>query len=97
MKETQTVYHFMTRVSGIATQFQTYGKPLEQKVVVHNILRFLTKKFSMVVIAIEEEKYMSQFTLEELTGSILSHEDRLNQEEDSLTNDFNTQAFLSRV
>ena len=82
----------MTRVSGIVTQFQTHGKLIEQKAVVQNILRCLTKKFSMVVTAIEEEKYLSQFTLEGLTGSLLSHEARLNQEEESLTNAFSTQA-----
>ena len=64
----------MTRVSEIVTQFQTYGEPLEHKVVFQKILRCLTKKFSMVVTAIEETKDLSQFTLEELIGSLLSHE-----------------------
>ena len=50
----------------------------------------------MVVTAIEEAKDLSQFTLEELTGSLLSHEARLNEEEESLTNVFSTQASLSR-
>ena len=72
MKETKTIDHFMTRVSGIVTQFQTYGEPLEHKVFVHKILRHLTKKFAMVVTSIEEEKDMSQFTLEDLIRSLLS-------------------------
>ena len=59
MKETKNVDQFMTRVSGIVTQFQTYGKLLEQKVVVQNILRCITNKFSMVVTAIEDVKYLS--------------------------------------
>ena len=50
----------------------------------------------MVVIAIEEAKDLSQFTLEELTRFLLSHEARLNQEEESFTNSFNTQASLSK-
>ena len=64
MKESETVDQFMTRVSGIVTQFQTYGEPLEQKIVVQKILRCLTKKFAMVVIDIEEAKDLSKFTLE---------------------------------
>ena len=72
------------------TQFQTYGEPLEQKIVVQNILQCLTKKFAMVVTAIEEAKDLSKFTLEELTGSLLSHEVRVTQEEESLTNAFST-------
>ena len=86
----------MTRVSGIVTQFQTYGEPLEQKVTVQNILRCLTKKFAMVVTAIEEAKDMSKFTLEELIGSLLSNEARFTQEEESLTNAFSTQDSLNR-
>ena len=74
MKESKSVDLFMTRVSGLMTQFQTYGESLEQKIVVQNILRCLTKKFSMVVTAIEEAKDLSKFTLEELTRSLLSHE-----------------------
>ena len=63
MKESKSVDQFMTRVSGIVTQFQTYGEPLEQKIIFQNILRCLTKKFAMVVTSIEEAKYLSQFTL----------------------------------
>ena len=74
MKESETVDQFMTRVSGIVAQFQTYGEPLEQKIIVQKILRCLTKKFAMVVTAIEEAKDLSKFTLEELTGSLLPHE-----------------------
>ena len=53
----------MTRVLGIVTKFQTYGKPLEHKVIVQKILRCLTKKFSMVVTVVEEAKDLSHFTL----------------------------------
>ena len=56
MKESKNVDQFMTRVSGIVTQFQTYGELLEQKIVVQKILRCLTENFAMVVTTIEEEK-----------------------------------------
>ena len=42
MKETETIDQFITRVLGIVTQFQNYGEPLEEKVVVQNIVRCLT-------------------------------------------------------
>ena len=96
MNESESMDQFKTRVSGLVTQFQTYGEPLEQKIVVQNILQCLTKKFAMVVTAIEEAKDLSKFTLEELTGSLLSHEVRVTQEEELLTNAFNTQASLHR-
>ena len=53
MNESESMDQFKTRVSGLVTQFQTYGEPLEQKIVVQNILQCLTKKFAMVVTAIE--------------------------------------------
>ena len=64
MNESESMDQFKTRVSGLVTQFQTYGEPLEQKIVVQNILQCLTKKFAMVVTAIEEAKDLSKFTLE---------------------------------
>ena len=86
----------MNRVSRIVTQFQTYDETLEHKIVVRKILWCLTKKFAMVVTTIEEAKYISNFNLEELIGSLLSHEVWFNQEEESLTNAFSTQASLNR-
>lgn len=97
MKDIETVDQFMTRVYGIVTQFQTYGEALEKKGIVEKVLRCLTKKFSMVVTAIEESKDLSTFTLEELTGSLLSHEARLSQEDKSLSHAFSTQTFFNRV
>ena len=81
MKELETIDQFMTRVSGFVPQFQTYGEALEKMIVVQKILQCLTKKFTMLVIAIEEAKDLSKFTLEELIGSLLSHEVRFTQEE----------------
>ena len=59
MKETETVNQFMTRVSSIVTQLQTYGKDLEHKVFSQNILRYLTKKFDMFVTSMKEDKDFS--------------------------------------
>ena len=90
MKESESVDLLMTRVSCLVTQFQTYGEPLEQKIVIQKILRCLAKKFAMVVTTIEEAKDLSKFTLEDLTGSLLSHEARFTQEEETLSNAFST-------
>ena len=64
MNESESMDQFKTRVSGLVTQFQTYGEPLEQKIIVQKILWCFTKKFAMVVTTIEEEKDLSKFTLE---------------------------------
>ena len=51
----------------------------------------------MVETTIEETKDLPQFTLEELIGSLVSHEDQFNQEEESLINSLNTQYYLNRA
>jgi hypothetical protein len=50
----------------------------------------------MVMVSIEESKYMSTLTVKELTGSLLTHENRFNQNTESLENTFQSQAFISR-
>jgi hypothetical protein len=50
----------------------------------------------MVVVTIEESKYMSTLTVEELMGSLLTHENRFNQNTESLENRFQSQASISR-
>ena len=51
----------------------------------------------MVMTSIEEANYLAQFTLEELTRSLLSNEAPLNQTEKSLKNVFNTQTSLNKA
>jgi len=71
---------FLTRITGITNQFQSYNnEALEPKTIVEKVLRSLTKKYSMIVIAIEESKDLKQLTLDELTNSLLSHEAQINQ------------------
>jgi hypothetical protein len=96
MKDSESVDQFLTRVTGITNQFQSYNEALDMKTIVEKVLRPLTKKYAMIVIAIEESKDLTQLTLDELTGSLLSHESRLNQEDETLANAFSTQASTRR-
>lgn len=60
------------------------------------VLRSLPKKFNMVVVTIEESKDMTTFTVDQLMGSLLSHEARLQRENTSLESAFQAQATISR-
>jgi len=73
----------------IKNQFQSSNERLDTKMIVEKVLRSLTKKYAMIFIAIEESKYLTQLSLDELIGSLMSHESQLNQEDESLANDFN--------
>lgn len=59
-------------------------------------MRSLPEKFNMVVVAIEESKDLTTFTIDQLLGSLLSHEARLQRENTSLETTFQMQATISK-
>jgi hypothetical protein len=65
--------------------------------VVEKVLRTLPKNFGAVVIAIEVSKDLAQLSVDELLGSLLSHESRMNTYDNSLENAFISQVSISRV
>eukprot|EP00253_Pinus_taeda_P014808 PITA_14808 len=83
MKESDTIDSFFTQVIGLITQIRSHGEILEERRIVEKILRCLPSRFEAVVVAIEETKDLSQFTVDELNASLMSHEDRLSRGTDS--------------
>jgi len=57
---------------------------------VEKVFKCLTKTFSIVIIAIDESKYLYKFIIDELMGSLMSHESRLNVEEEDLEHTLKT-------
>jgi len=65
--------------------------------VIEKLLRCLPKKFEAVVIPIEELKNLSRMHIDELTGSLIAHESRMNRYDDTpLENDFKSQLNVTR-
>eukprot|EP00253_Pinus_taeda_P027797 PITA_27797 len=83
MKESHTIDSFFTQVIGLITQIRSHGEILEERRIVEKILRCLPSRFEVVVVAIEETKDLSQFTVDELSASLMSHEHRLSRGTDS--------------
>eukprot|EP00253_Pinus_taeda_P020487 PITA_20487 len=83
MKESDTIDSFFTQVIGLITQIRSHGEILEERRIVEKILRCLPSRFEAVVVAIEETKDISQFTVDELSASLMSHEHRLSRGTDS--------------
>eukprot|EP00253_Pinus_taeda_P031856 PITA_31856 len=83
MKESDTIDSFFTQVIGLITQIRSHGEILEERRIVEKILRILPSRFEAVVVAIEEKKDLSQFTVDELSASLMSHEHRLSRGTDS--------------
>ena len=78
MQEKELVQHFLSRVSGIINHMKSYGENISNETVVCKVLRSLTSKFDHVIVAIEESKDLTTDTFDELMGSLLAYEGRLN-------------------
>ncbi|XP_074320347.1 uncharacterized protein LOC141657108 [Silene latifolia] len=79
MQKDEYVQGFMSRVADIVNSMRAYGEIVDNNMIVSKVLRTLTSKFDHVVAAIEETKDLSRYTFDELMGSLLAHEDRLNR------------------
>ena len=80
MKDIKTIDFFMTQVMNVVNQLRQYG---EDQHVIEKLLRCLSKKFEAVVVPIEEFKNLSQMHIDEMTGSLLAHESRMNMYDDT--------------
>lgn len=96
MTESKNVDTFMTRVMVIVNQIRLTGEAILDQRIVEKVLRSLPKKFEMVVTVILESKDLSNFSVDELMGSLLSHDCRLNLEDESMAHAFKSQFSFSR-
>lgn len=77
MKNSESMQEYKSRVSATVNHMKSYGEALSDETVVAKVLRSLTSKFDHVVAAIEESKNLSNYSFDELMGSLLAYEDRL--------------------
>ena len=96
MRESDSVESFFTHVVGLINQMKSHGETIEDRKVVEKVLRSLPSKFDPLVVALEETKDFSQFSIDELHASLINHEYRLNRSNTSLENAFSSQAFITR-
>eukprot|EP00253_Pinus_taeda_P020343 PITA_20343 len=82
----KTTYQGMEKI-------RSHGEILEERRIVEKILRSLPSRFKAVVVEIEETKDLSQFTVDELSASLMSHEHRLSRG----TNSSVEQAFKTQM
>jgi hypothetical protein len=81
MKDNESVDTFMTQVMNVVNQLRQYGDDIETKRVIEKVLRSLPKKFELAVVPIEEFKDLSLMQIDELSGSLVSHESRISRYE----------------
>ena len=66
----------MNRVMSVFNELKVYGEDIKYCTVIEKVLRSLSTKFDVVVAAIEEAKDLEKLTIDELMGSLLSHESK---------------------
>ncbi|GJS29783.1 retrovirus-related pol polyprotein from transposon TNT 1-94 [Tanacetum coccineum] len=74
----KTEYQSSAKVITV-NQMRAYGDKVADEIMVAKILRSLSSKFDHVVAAIEEPKDLSTYSVDELMGSLQTHEARINR------------------
>ncbi|PKA48313.1 Retrovirus-related Pol polyprotein from transposon TNT 1-94 [Apostasia shenzhenica] len=77
MNDSESVQEFSSRVNAVVKKIRTLGEILPEQKVVEKVLRSLPPKFNFVVAAIEESKDLRTYSLNELMGSMRSHEQNI--------------------
>ncbi|XP_020225009.1 uncharacterized protein LOC109806886 [Cajanus cajan] len=77
MESNETVVDYITRVQTMVNTMKGLGEKMAELQVIEKVLRTLPMKFDHIVVAIEESKNLEDMSLDELQGSLESHELRL--------------------
>ncbi|KAK2989939.1 hypothetical protein RJ640_013863 [Escallonia rubra] len=77
MKDSKTIFDYILRVLSVVNQLERNGEEMEDSRVIEKILRSLDPKFNHVVVAIEESNDTETMTVDELSGKLLVHKDKI--------------------
>lgn len=79
MKDIDSINRFMTKMKHVVNKLCSYGEDISDQKVVEKVLKSLPEKFGMVIVAIEA-KDITKIYVEELMGSLLTHETSMRQD-----------------
>lgn len=82
MKDGEKVNEFFARVLAIVNRMKLHGEKVKEQCVVEKILRSMTKKFPYVVCAIGEGNNVETLSIDELQGSLLVHEQNMEDDKE---------------
>ncbi|KAK2994443.1 hypothetical protein RJ640_001259 [Escallonia rubra] len=77
MKDSETIFDYISRVLSVVNQLERNGEEMVDSRVVEKILRSHDPKFDHVVVAIEESNDTETMTVDELSGKLQVHENKI--------------------
>ena len=81
MKDNETIIEMITRFTDIVNGFEALRKTYKKSEKVVKILMLLPSKWDTKVISIQETKYLTKLPLEDLIGSLMTHEINLTKKQ----------------
>ncbi|GAB2278278.1 hypothetical protein Dimus_039278 [Dionaea muscipula] len=78
MESGESVAGYVSRLLTLTNQMKTLGEECKEQTKVEKILRCLTPRFEHIVVAIEEAHDIAEMTVEEVSGTLQAHEQRMN-------------------
>lgn len=80
MNEIEKASNYYVRVKEIINKMLTLRETLRKALLIKKIMRSLTNKWNHIIVIFEDTKDLSQFEIESIIGSLMSHEERLDDE-----------------
>ena len=97
MKKYEPISNMFSKFTEIINALNTLGKIYTNHELICKILRFLPKEWEAKVIVIQEAKNLTKLFLNELVGSLMTHELNMAQKEEEEESKKKTIAFKSTV
>ncbi|XP_077249185.1 uncharacterized protein LOC143888633 [Tasmannia lanceolata] len=82
MKNDESIYEIYTRFTNIINELEGLGKTYTNEEIVNKLLRSLPASWDLKITAIEEAKNLDTILLEELVGSLITHEMKMKKRSD---------------
>ncbi|XP_010548841.1 PREDICTED: uncharacterized protein LOC104820170 [Tarenaya hassleriana] len=79
MEDDDSVDDFTGKVTALVNQLRCLGEHVDESYAVKKILRAASPRFIQIVAVIEQFGDLSKMTIEEVTGSLKAHEERLRE------------------